>query len=70
MLKFLGQIAQGLKVFDSDTQLLFLRFVMRAGRSPDPNRFVQDALAKVLSEDEPPPAPPRQVQVSWREVKK
>ena len=68
--KILFDFVQAIKRIDGDTQMLLLRFLVRAGKSPDPSRFVKESLQKILDEDERPIVSPSPRQVTWREVKK
>lgn len=70
--KLAYDFVQAIKRIDTDTQMLLLRFLVRAGKSTDPSRFVKESLQRILDEDDRPSvsSSPRQVQATWREVKK
>ena len=44
----------GLGNFDADTRALFVRFVIRAGKSGNANEFIKSHLRRILDEDEAP----------------
>ena len=70
--KLFFDFVQALKRIDGETQLLLLKFLIRAGKSGDANRFVQDRLQRIFDEDDQliVSSSPRQVHVTAREVKK
>ena len=71
MFKILAQMAGALGKFDTDTQLLFLRFVIRAAQQPNSALFVKESLQKILDDlDAPAAYSPRQVVVTAREMPK
>ena len=70
--KLFYDFVQALKRIDTDTQLLLLKFLIRAGKSGNANLFVQSRIQRILDEDDHPivSSSPRQVHVSSREVKR
>jgi hypothetical protein len=70
--KLLYDFVQALSKFDTDAKLLLLRVLVRGAQSGDANAWLKRNLQRILDEGDAPPVShsPRQVQVSWREVKK
>ena len=70
--KLLFDFVNALKRIDTDTQMLLLRFLVRAGKSGNANLYVQSRIQRILDEDDHPAvsASPRQVHVPSREVKR
>ena len=69
--KLVYDFVQALKDIDTDTRLLLLRFLIRAGKAPNANLYIKERLQKIMDEDDAPQvSSPRQVQATWREVKR
>ena len=70
--KMLFDFIQALKGIDGETQLLLLRFLIRAGKAPYPNLYVKERIQRILDADDAPvvSSSPRQVHVPSREVKR
>ncbi len=72
--KMLFDFIQALKGIEAETQLLLLRFLIRAGKAPYPNQYVKERIQRILDEDDGKGSAevfsPRQVRVSSREVKR
>lgn len=62
-------VVDQLRKLDGDTLIQISRFLIRAGQSPDPNKFVQQSLQRILDESDRPPAP-RTVRATATEVKR
>lgn len=70
--KMLFDFVQALQRFDTDTKVLLLRVLIRAGQSGDANAYLKGKLQRILDEDDHPVevTSPRAVRVTSREVKR
>lgn len=48
----LKSLLQHLSQIDGDTRTLLLRFLVRAFKNPNPNRYIQDAMRRILDEED------------------
>lgn len=70
--KMIFDFVQALQRFDTDTKVLLLRVLIRAGQSGDANAYLKGKLHRILDEEDRPVevTSPRAIHVTSREVKR